>query len=94
MVRTIQTIQSSLSRRVGKVRWNTDSARTQTGLAGVRVGDVTDIVCNLFVEEMLRRWPVEAVSWITSFQPVGALARVGYAPYYTLHLSSAVVVVC
>ena len=46
-------------------------------VAGVRVSDVAEIVVGLFKEEIMRRWPVEFVTLMLSFQPIGALARVG-----------------
>ena len=42
------------------------------------------IVENLYWEEILRRWPEEAVNLFSSFQPVGALARVGYVTHMAL----------
>ena len=48
-----------------------------TCVTGIRVSDVVEIVVGLFKEEIMRRWPVEFVTLMLSFQPIGALARVG-----------------
>ena len=43
---------------------------------------MTDIVLTMYKREICGRWPTEAVNLFTSFQPVGALARVGYVTHY------------
>ena len=46
---------------------------------GVRVGDVVEIVTSLYWNEFTRNAPQEIASVFVSFQPIGALARVGGA---------------
>ena len=53
-------------------------------VTGIRVNDVADIVVGLFYEELKRRWPEEFATIMVSFQPIGALARVGYVFMKTL----------
>ena len=56
---------------------------------GVRVGDVIEIVQTLYMNEIKGRWPAEVASIFISFQPIGALARVGCVQNTNAHTAAA-----
>ena len=56
---------------------------------GVRVGDVIEIVWTLYCNDTSRRLPAEVASIFISFQPIGALARVGCVQNTNAHSHTA-----
>ena len=55
---------------------------------GVRVGDVIEIVETLYRNDISRRLPAEVASIFISFQPIGALARVGCVQNTNAHTAT------
>lgn len=55
---------------------------------GVRVGDVIEIVRTLYWNDISRRLPAEVASIFISFQPIGALARVGCVQNTNAHIAT------